>query len=113
MSFLRVETTVALLSFSILKVCPVHVCFRLSFSILKAPTHPQPAWEKRDVELKLNRGKEGNGETCRRHGVNGALESSAGDRWRTARAARSCSRKEMRKEDECAECMVHGTVLKC
>ena len=65
------------------------------------------------MELKLNRGKGGDGETCRRHGVNGALESSAGDRWRTARAARSCSREEMRKEDECAECMVHGTVLKC
>ena len=113
MSFLKVEATVALLSLSILKVCPVHVCFRLSLSILKAPTHPHPAWEKRDGERKLNRGKGGDGGTCRRHGVNGALESSARDRWRTARAARSCSRKEMKKEDECAECMVHGTVLKC
>ena len=94
MSFLRVEATVALLSLSIHKVCPVHVCFRLRFSILKAPTHPHPAWEKRDVELKLNRGKGGDGETCRGHGVNGALESSAEDRWRTARAARSCSREE-------------------
>ena len=92
MSFLRVEATVALLSFSIHKVCPVHVCFRLSFSILKAPTHPHPAWEKRDVELKRNRGNGGDGETWRGHGVNGALESSAEDRWRTARAARSCSR---------------------
>ena len=64
-------------------------------------------------ELKLNRGKEGNGETYRRRRVNGALASSAetggGRRGQQGAAAG----RKTKKEDECAECMVHCTVLKC
>ena len=65
------------------------------------------------MELKLNRGKGEDGGTCRRHGVNGhwraVLRTGGGRRGQQGAAAG----RKTKKEDECAECMVHCTVLRC
>ena len=101
MSYLRIEPTVTLDSDSRF---PRYALFMFALgSVLDSQgTHPPTSCmgEGRRV-AEAEHGNRGDGVTWRGHGVNRALASSAEDQWRTARAARSCSRKEDKEGRMC------------
>ena len=65
------------------------------------------------MELKLNRGNGGDGETCRRaRGQRGTGEQCRGP-VEDGEGSKELQPGGDKEGDECAECMVHCTVLKC